>query len=71
MIVHVSNPHSVPDLLASLARQPDVIAERTGDHEIAVSLLGSRRAPWNKMELALRLRVWQAAYGDVAVEIRV
>lgn len=70
MIVHVSNPRSIPDLLASLASHPDVIAERTGKREIAVSLLGSRRAPWNREELTLRLRAWQATHGDVAVEIR-
>jgi hypothetical protein len=47
-----------------------VIAERAGDHEIAVSLLGSRRAPWNEMELTLRIRAWQAGRAGVAVEIQ-
>ena len=70
VIIHVSDPHFVPDLLESLTQRPDVIAERVGEHEISVSLLGSRRAPWNTMELALRLRAWQAGRADVAVEIR-
>ncbi len=70
MIIHVSDPDVVPDLLESLTRYPDVIAERVGDREILVSLLGSQRAPWARMELTLRLRAWQAAHEDVAVEIR-
>lgn len=70
LIVHVSDPSTVPDLLGWLARQPDVIAGRVSDFEIEVSLLGSRRAPWNEMELALRLRAWQAAHADVTFEIR-
>ena len=70
MIIHVSNPSLVPDLLEFLTRNPDVIAARVADDEIAVSLLGSRRQPWNKMELTLRVRAWQAARENVAVEIR-
>ncbi len=70
MIIHLSDPRLVPDLLESLARYPDVIAERVGEDEILVSLLGSQRAPWNRMELTLRLRAWQAAHENVAVEIR-
>lgn len=70
VIIHVSDPHAIPDLLESLTQRPDVIAERAGEHEIAVSLLGSRRAPWNRMELELRLRAWQAGRANVAVEIR-
>jgi hypothetical protein len=70
VIIYVSDPLAVPDLLESLTQRPDVIAERVGEHEIAVSLLGSRRAPWNRMELTLRLRTWQAAHENVAVEIR-
>jgi hypothetical protein len=70
MIIHVSDPNAVPDLLESLTRRPDVIAERVGENEIAVSLLGSRRAEWNKLELTLRIRAWQAGRESVAVEIR-
>lgn len=70
MIIHVSDPNALPDLLESLARHPDVIAQRAGATEIAVSLLGSRRAHWNKVELTLRLRAWQASHADVALEIR-
>jgi hypothetical protein len=70
MIIHVSDQSLVPDLLEFLERQPDVIAARAGDDEIHVSLLGSRRQPWNRMELALRVRAWQAGRENVAVEIR-
>jgi hypothetical protein len=70
MIIRVSDPNALPDLLESLARHPDVIAERAGATEIAVSLLGSRRAPWDKLELTLRLRAWQAGHENVAFEIR-
>ena len=70
MIIHVSDQSLVPDLLEFLSRQPDVIAERVGDDEIQVSLLGSRRQPWNRMELTLRVRAWQAGREHVAVEIR-
>jgi hypothetical protein len=69
MIIHVSDQSLVPDLLEYLTRNPDVIAARVGDAEIEVSLLGSRRQPWNKMELTLRVRAWQAARENVAVEI--
>ncbi len=70
MIVHLSNPDAVPDLLEWLAQHPDVIAERAGATEVAVSLLGSRRAPWNELELTLRVRAWQAGRANVAFEIR-
>lgn len=70
MIIHVSDQSLVPDLLEFLTRDRDVIAARVGDDEIEVSLLGSRRQPWNKMELTLRVRAWQAARENVAVEIR-
>lgn len=70
VIIHVSDPSLVPDLLEYLTREPDVIAARVGEDEIEVSLLGSRRQPWNRMELTLRVRAWQAARENVAVEIR-
>jgi hypothetical protein len=70
MIIHVSDPSLVPDLLEFLTREPDVIAARVSDAEVEVSLLGSRRQPWNRMELALRVRAWQATRENVAVEIR-
>jgi hypothetical protein len=69
MIIHVSDPSLVPELLEYLTRNPDVIAARAGDGEIEVSLLGSRRQPWNRMELTLRVRAWQAARENVVVEI--
>jgi hypothetical protein len=67
--VYISDPSTIPDLLDWLSQRPDVIAERVGKHEVEVSLLGSRQAPWNAMELELRLRAWEAARGT-SFEIR-
>jgi hypothetical protein len=67
--VYISDPSTIPDLLDWLAQRPDVIAERVSEHEVEVSLLGSRQAPWNAMELELRLRAWEAARG-ASFEIR-
>ena len=69
MNVYISDPSAIPDLLEYLGTRPDVIAERVGEHEIEVSLLGSRQAPWNAMELELRLRAWEAGRGTT-FEIR-
>jgi len=70
VLVYVNDPSTIPDLVEWLTRRPDVIAARVGEHEIEVSLLGSRQAPWNQMELELRLRAWQAGRAGVKAEIR-
>jgi hypothetical protein len=38
------------------------------DDELEISLLGSRRDPYNRMELDARLQVWQREHPDVDVE---
>jgi hypothetical protein len=70
VLVYVSDPSRIPALLEWLAQRPDIIADRVGEHGVELSLLGSRQAPWNQMELELRLRAWQAGHAGVDVEIR-
>jgi hypothetical protein len=49
------------DLLRFLGERVDCLVERVNEHEVDVSLLGSRRTDARRMELELRLRAWQAA----------
>jgi hypothetical protein len=57
------------DLLRFLSEQPDCILEQVGEHELDVSLLGSRRSDALRMELELRLRAWQAARQGAVAEL--
>jgi hypothetical protein len=57
------------DLLRFLGERADCIFERVSEHELDVSLLGSRRTDARRMEVELRLRAWQAARPGAVAEL--
>jgi hypothetical protein len=67
--VQISHPELLPDLLGYLRLSPDTVVEQVGDDELEVSLLGSRRLDALRLELELRLRVWQVAHPGTSVEV--
>jgi hypothetical protein len=68
MRVRVSQPDLATDLLRFLQQRVDVVGAQVADDELEISLLGSRRDPYNRMELDARLQVWQREHPDVDVE---
>ncbi|TMD63398.1 MAG: hypothetical protein E6I84_15765 [Chloroflexi bacterium] len=64
MRLRLSDPSLVPDLLEYLESVPDVVADVVSDNEVEVSLMGSYALDAMRMELALRIRAWQAARGS-------
>ena len=69
MRLRISHPHLLPALLRFLAEHADTVAAQVGEDEVEVSILGSRRAEPNRLELDLRLGVWRARHPDVRVEV--
>ena len=71
MRLRVSDPAFVPELLEFLRSRLDVVAERVGEVEVDISLLGSYAEDAMRMELYLRVRAWEAAQRAKGVEIEV
>jgi hypothetical protein len=69
MRIRLSDPNLATDLLRFLQQRADAIGTKTADDELEVTILGSRRQPYNRLELELRLRAWQAAHPHVAVDL--
>jgi hypothetical protein len=69
MRLRVSDPALVPELLEFLRSRLDIVGERTGDHEVSLSLLGSYRSDAMRMEVYLRVRAWEAAQSSRGVEV--
>jgi hypothetical protein len=66
MRIELDDPTAVSDLLAFLRRKPHVVADRVGERELEVSLLGSRNRASRRLELELLVQVWHAASGHSA-----
>jgi hypothetical protein len=69
MRISIGDPAHLPDLLSFLLERPDCIAVRAGAHQIAVSLLGSRRIEESAVELEERLAPWRLRNAGVLVEL--
>jgi hypothetical protein len=70
MRLRIDDTAAAPDLVAFLLESVDCVAERVAPNEVEVSILGSRRAPYNQLELETRLAAWRAAHPDVAVAFK-
>jgi hypothetical protein len=68
MRVRVNKPDLASDLLRFLQQRVDVVAAQVTDDELEVSLLGSRRDPYNRIEIDERMQAWQEAHPGVEVE---
>jgi hypothetical protein len=68
-IVRLDNSLAAELLLAHLRARGDVSVEALDEHTLRASLVGSYRAEAMDMELALRVRAWQAALQAKGVEI--
>ena len=60
MRIHVNDPAVMPDLLEFFRSRPDVVVTQTADDELEVSLLGSLAEEAMRLELYLRIRLWEA-----------
>jgi hypothetical protein len=60
MRIHVNDPGVMPDLLEFFASRPDAVVTQVSDDELEVSLLGSFAHDAMRMELYLRIRLWEA-----------
>jgi hypothetical protein len=69
MRIHLSDPNLASDLLRFLQQRADAIGTKTAADELEVTILGSRRQPYNRLELDLRVRAWQAAHPHVVVDL--
>jgi hypothetical protein len=69
MRLRVSDPTLVPELLEFLHSRLDVVAEQVTEDEVRLSLLGSYGSDGMRMELYLRVRTWEAAYGSRRVKV--
>jgi hypothetical protein len=67
MRLRVSRSDLAGDLLRFLQQRVDVVAAEVAHGELEVSLLGSRRELYNRIELDTRIKVWQQAHPDVEV----
>jgi len=61
MRLSVSDSAFVSELVEYLESDLDGVAQRVGEDEVEVSLLGSYREDALRMELYLRIRAWEAA----------
>jgi hypothetical protein len=68
MRLQLSDPDLVDDLLRHLREGHDVVAARVGERELEVSILGSFRYTYARLELDRRLRAWRAAHPDLRVD---
>ncbi len=69
MLIHLSDRHLIPTLLAFLREHVHVTADVAGPDEIEVSQLGSQHAAGRRLELDLLLQVWRASHGSVETRI--
>jgi hypothetical protein len=69
MRITISDPELVPDLLAFLDQQLEIVAARLGETEVEVSLIGSHRIDAMRMELDLQLALWRAKHPGVAARV--
>jgi hypothetical protein len=60
MRVHVTDPAVLPDLLEFFRSRPDAVVTQIAEDELEVSLLGSLAQEAMRMELYLRIRLWEA-----------
>lgn len=69
MRIHVSHPGLVLDLLRFLRQSVDTVAQVAGTDRLDVSILGSRHAEAEELELDRRLAGWRAAHPLVGVSV--
>ena len=69
MRIHLADPSLIPELLDFLQAHGDCAAERTGEHEVEATLVGSYRHDAEWMVLELRVRAWQAAHEGIELEL--
>jgi hypothetical protein len=67
MLLRITNPDLVPDLLGYLRRGIDVVAAPVGADEVLVGLLGSRSEPSQRLELEARLVPWRSEHPQADV----
>ena len=70
MRIRIDDPRLLPDLLEALSARVDAVVAQTGENELDVSLLGSRRDPFQRVELESRLRQWRLRHPRARVEIQ-
>jgi hypothetical protein len=68
MRLRLSKPDLADDLLRFLRRRVDVVAAEVGEGELEVSLLGSRREPFNRDEIDARVQAWRHSHPDVDID---
>ena len=69
--IRLSDPSLIPELLAALADQPDVVAEIVPNDGIEISILGSYNKDALRMVAYLRIRAWEAAQRARGRDVRV
>jgi hypothetical protein len=69
MRLRVSDPAFVPELLEFLQSRLDTVAERVGENEVELALLGSYAEDAMRLELYLRVRAWEAGQRARGVEV--
>jgi hypothetical protein len=67
--VVVSDPELLPDLVEFLREQVDAVVTVRCESELEVSLLGSYAREAMRMQLELRLRLWEVTRGRVRADI--
>lgn len=68
MRLRISRPDLAGDLLRFLQQRVDVVAAEVAHGELEISLLGSRREPFNQLELDARIDAWRQSHPDTEVE---
>jgi hypothetical protein len=61
MLLRLSDPHLVPDLLQFLESRLDLVCKQVNENEVELSLLGSYNREAERMTVDLLLRAWEAA----------
>jgi hypothetical protein len=69
MLLSLSDPALIPELVEFLRSRADVLAEEVSGDELEVSLLGSYNSDAMRMELYLRVRAWEAGRRSTGIEI--
>jgi hypothetical protein len=67
--IEISDPRLLPDLYATLIERVDVVVSEIDARHLEVSLLGSRRQPFQRMEIEQRLAEWRRRHPHIEVTL--
>jgi hypothetical protein len=67
--IEISDPRLLPELYATLTERVDAVVSEIDSRQLEVSLLGSRRQPFQAVELEQRLVEWRRRHPHVRVSV--